>query len=351
MKAARFYGPGDIRIEDVAEPQVRPGTVKVEVESAGICGTDLHEYLEGPIFAPTKEAPHPLTGESIPITLGHEFAGLVAEIGEGVTDVRVGERVVVEPYLICGRCDACSTGRYNVCATLGFVGLSGGGGGFSQFVVADRRWIHPLGELGTDVGALIEPLAVGYHAVRLSRAQPGHSALVFGAGPIGLVTTAVLKAIGVEQVLVVEPAAVRKDKAKGAGADHVLDPRGTDIVEAVQELTGGRGADVAFECAGIDQVLKTAIQSTRAGGTCVNIAIWGHEASVAMNDLVFREVNLIGSLAYANDHPATIDLVASGKVDPFQFITGRIELDDIVTKGFDELINNKEENVKILVSP
>lgn len=117
------------------------------------------------------------------------------------------------------------------------------------------------------------------------------------------------------------------------------------------ELTKSRGADVSFECAGIDQVLKSAILSTRVGGTCVNVAIWGHEASVAMNDLVFREVNVLGSLAYANDHPATIEMVASGKVDPYQFITGRIELDDIVKNGFDELINNKEENVKILVKP
>ena len=351
MKAARFYGPGDIRVEDVPEPQVAPGTVKVEVEWCGICGTDLHEYLEGPIFAPTAEAPHPLTGESVPVTLGHEFAGVVAEVGDGVNDVRVGERVVVEPYIICGHCDACMNGRYNVCQTLGFVGLSGFGGGFSQYVVAERRWIHPLGELGTDVGALIEPLAVAYHAVRLSRAQPQHSALVFGAGPIGLVTTAALKARGVEQIIVVEPAAVRKEKANIAGADAVLDPNEADVVAMVNELTKGRGADVSFECAGIDAVLKTAILSTRAGGTCVNVAIWGHEASVAMNDLVFREVNVVGSLAYADDHPATIDMVRSGKVDPFQFITGRIDLDDIVAQGFDALINHKEENVKILVRP
>jgi (R,R)-butanediol dehydrogenase / meso-butanediol dehydrogenase / diacetyl reductase len=110
------------------------------------------------------------------------------------------------------------------------------------------------------------------------------------------------------------------------------------------------GADVSFECAGIDAVLKSAIQSTRVGGTCVNVAIWGHEASVAMNDLVFR-ANVLGSLAYANDLPATIEMIASGKVDPFQFITGRIALDDIVRNGFEELINNKEENVKILVQP
>lgn len=351
MKAARFHGRGDIRVEDVPEPVVRPGTVAVEVEWCGICGTDLHEYLEGPIFAPTAEAPHALTGESIPITLGHEFAGVVAEVGPGVDDVAVGDRVVVEPYIVCGRCDACTNGRYNVCATLGFVGLSGGGGGFSQYVVAARRWIHPLGDLGTDVGALVEPLAVAYHAVRLSGARPEHSALVFGAGPIGLVTTAALKAAGVGQVVVVEPADVRKSKATVAGADVVLDPREVDVVATVTELTKGRGADVSFECAGIDQVLKTAVQSTRAGGTCVNVAIWGHEASVAMNDLVFREVRLIGSLAYADDHPATIEMVASGKVDPFQFITGRIELDDIVEQGFDALVHHKEENVKILVKP
>jgi len=284
MKAARFYGPGDIRIDDVPEPTTQPGTVKVEVEWAGICGTDLHEYLEGPIFAPTADAPHPLTGESVPITLGHEFAGVVAEVGAGVDRVRVGDRVAVEPYIICGTCDACTQGRYNVCATLGFVGLSGYGGGFAQFVV-------------------------------------------------------------------VEPAQVRKAKAPVAGATHVLDPTTTDVVAEVHELTKGRGADVSFECAGIDAVLASAIRSTRAGGTVVNVAIWGHEASVAMNDLVFREVNVLGSLAYANDHPATIEMVASGKVDPFQFITGRIELDDIVAKGFDELISNKEENVKILVRP
>jgi (R,R)-butanediol dehydrogenase / meso-butanediol dehydrogenase / diacetyl reductase len=351
MKAARFHGPGDIRIDDVPEPKVGPGQVKVDVEWCGICGTDLHEYLEGPIFVPTAEAPHPLTGESMPVTLGHEFAGVVAEVGPGVGDVRVGDRVVVEPYVVCGRCDACQQGRYNVCRTLGFVGLSGGGGGFSRYVVAERRWIHPLGDLGTDVGALVEPLAVAYHAVRLSGARPGHAAVVFGAGPIGLVTTAALTAAGVEQVVVVEPAEARKQKAAGAGAATVLDPRSVDVVEAVEELTKGRGADVTFECAGVDQVLATAIRSTRAGGTCVNVAIWGHEARVAMNDLVFREVSVLGSLAYAHAHPATIEMVASGRVDPFQFITGRIGLDDIVEQGFRELIDHKETNVKILVQP
>ena len=129
--------------------------------------------------------------------------------------------------------------------------------------MAQERWVHPLGELGTDVGALIEPLAVAYHAVRLSGVKPAQTALVFGAGPIGLVTTAALKAAGVAEVIVVEPAEVRKVKAPIAGADHVLDPTKTDVVGEVRELTKGRGADVSFECAGIDAVLKSAILSTR----------------------------------------------------------------------------------------
>lgn len=351
MKAAVFHAREDIRVDDVPEPRVRPGAVKVKVEWCGICGTDLHEYQEGPIFIPSPGQPHPLTGESGQVVMGHEFAGVVAEVGAGVTSVAEGDRVVVEPYIVCGKCDACQQGRYNVCATLGFIGLSGFGGGFSEYVVAEERWIHPLGVIPTHIGALVEPLAVAHHAVRLSGARPGHTALVFGSGPIGLVTQAALKAAGVGEILVVEPAAVRKAKAPGAGATHVIDPTETDVQEAVMELTGGRGADVAFECAGISAVLATAIRSTRVGGTVVNVAIWGHEASVQMNDLVFREVNVVGSLAYANDHPDTIGLIRDGLVEPEQFITGRIELDDIVDRGFHELIDNKEENVKILVRP
>ncbi|MDN5859191.1 MAG: 2,3-butanediol dehydrogenase [Pseudonocardia sp.] len=350
MKAARFHGPGDIRIDDMPEPQVGPGQVEVSVDWCGICGTDLHEYLEGPIFIPPAGSPHPITGETLPVVMGHEFAGVVSKTGKGVTNVAEGDRVAVEPYLVCGDCPACNIGRYNICRKLGFVGLAGQQGGFAERCVVDARWAHPLGELPTEVGALVEPLAVAYHAVRLSGLKPGGTAVVFGAGPIGLVTAASLKAVGAGQVISVEPAAARKKKASVAGADVVLDPTETNVPEAVADLTGG-GADVAFECAGIDTVLGSAIRSVRPGGTVVNVAIWGHEATVAMNDLVLSEVNVIGSLAYCGDHPDTIKLLTDGKVAAEQFITGRIGLDDLVDGGFRELIDNKEENVKIIVSP
>jgi (R,R)-butanediol dehydrogenase / meso-butanediol dehydrogenase / diacetyl reductase len=351
MKAARFHGRGDIRVEDVPDPQVRPGQVEVSVDWCGICGTDLHEFLEGPIFIPQKGAPHPITGAELPVVMGHEFAGVVSAVGAGVTDVREGDRVAVEPYYVCGDCVACAEGRYNICRKLGFVGLSGQDGGFAERCVVDERWVHPLGDLPTDIGALVEPLAVGYHAVRLSGLRPGGTAAVFGAGPIGLVTTAALKAAGAGKVVVVEPAAARKAKAAGAGADEVLDPTGGDVPDAIRDLTAGAGADVAFECAGVDAVLAAAIGSVRPGGTVVNVAIWGHVPQVAMNDLVMSEVTVLGSLAYCGDHADTIALLRDGKVDAEQFVTGRIGLGNLVDGGFRELIDNKEENVKILVSP
>lgn len=351
MKAARFHGREDIRVEDIPEPVTRPDTVKVAVDWCGICGSDLHEYLEGPIFVPPAGSPHPLTGETAPIVMGHEFAGRITEVGPGVVGLHEGDPVAVEPYHTCGECPPCRAGHYNVCQKLGFIGLSGGGGGFSEYVVVDARRVHPIGALPTDLGALVEPLAVAYHAVRLSEADEGHSAVVFGAGPIGLVTIAALRAAGVRQVISVEPAAARKEKARLAGADAVLDPTSTDVLAQVAELTRGAGADVAFECAGIDAVLAQAIGAVRAGGTVVNVAIWGHPATVQMNDLVMKEVSLLGTLAYCNDHPDTIALLADGKVDAAPFITGRIAVDDIVDQGFRQLVEHKEEHVKILVHP
>src|SRR4249920_723098 len=320
MKAARFHGPGDIRIDDIPEPSVGPGQVKVDVDWCCICGTDLHEYLEGPIFIPPKGSPHPLTGQEMPVVMGHEFAGVVSEVGSGVTNVKEGDRVAVEPYDVCGECSACAIGRYNICRKLGFVGLDGQQGGFAERCVVDSRWAHPLGDIPTDLGALVEPLAVAYHAVSLSDFKPGGTAAVFGSGPIGLVTTAALKAAGAEKVVVVEAAAVRKAKAPGAGADEVLDPTEVNVPDAIRDLTGGAGADVAFECAGIDAVLASAIGAVRPGGRVVNVAIWGHPATVQMNDLVPSEIDVIGSLAYCGDHPDTIRLLHDGKVAADQFI-------------------------------
>jgi len=351
MKAARFHGPADIRIEDIPEPTLRAGAVAIDVAWCGICGTDLHEYLDGPIFVPAEGHPHPLSHEEAPVTLGHEFSGTVTALGDGVTDLAVGDNVVVEPYFVCNECAPCLAGNYHLCIKMGFIGLAGGGGGLSEKVVVDRRWVHAIGDIPLDEAALIEPLSVAHHAFVRSGAKAGDVALIGGAGPIGLLVAAVLKAEGLT-VIMSELSEARKEKARSTGvADHVLDPSKEDMVARVRELTGGNGADVCFECTSVNVVLNQLFDAVRPAGVIVNVSIWGKPASIDMQKLVLKEIDLRGTIAYVRDHPATIKLVQDGRVKLAPFITGRIALDDLITEGFDTLINHNETAVKIIVHP
>jgi (R,R)-butanediol dehydrogenase/meso-butanediol dehydrogenase/diacetyl reductase len=351
MKAARFHSQRDLRIEDVPEPEVRPGAVKIAIAWCGICGTDLHEFLEGPIFIPPPGHGHPLTGEEAPVIMGHEFSGTVEQLGEGVTGLSMGDSVVVEPYFVCDDCEPCRAGNYNLCTRMGFIGLAGGGGGLSEKIVVDSRWVHPVGSIPLDEAALIEPLAVAYHAVGRSGLAAGDVAVVGGAGPIGLLTAAVLKGLGITTV-VTELSAARKEKAVSSGvADHVLDPSEQDVKAGVLELTNRRGADAAFECAGVNAVLDTMLDVVKPAGVVVNVSIWGRPATVDMQKVVLKEIDLRGTIAYKGDHAAAIQLVQDGKVDLKPFITGRIALEDLIDKGFDTLINHNDTAVKIIVHP
>jgi (R,R)-butanediol dehydrogenase/meso-butanediol dehydrogenase/diacetyl reductase len=351
MKAARYHARHDIRIEEIPEPEVQPGTVAIDVAWCGICGTDLHEYLDGPIFIPAAGHVHPISGEGMPITMGHEFSGTISALGEGVTDLSVGQNVVVEPYIIGADVEVGEGHEYQLSPDMNFIGLGGRGGGLSEKVVVERRWVHPIGDIPLDAAALIEPLAVGHHAFVRSDAKAGDTALIGGAGPIGLLLAAVLKAEGLT-VIISELSEARKEMARSTGvADHVLDPSQVDVAATVRQLTAGRGADVGFECSSVNAVLDTLLDAVRPAGVIVNVSIWGHPATVDMQKLVLKEIDLRGTIAYANDHPATIKLVHDGKVELEPFITARIGLDDLVDKGFDALINHNETQVKILVHP
>ena len=351
MRAARYHGRGDVRVDDVPAPDVRPGTVAIDVAWCGICGTDLHEYLDGPIFIPASGSPHPVSGEEAPVVLGHEFSGTVSAIGDGVEGLSVGDAVVVEPYIIREGVDTSEGQAYQLSPDMNFIGLGGHGGGLSEKIVVERRWVHPIGDVPLDQAALIEPLAVGHHAFVRSGASAGDVALVGGAGPIGLLLSALLTAQGLT-VIITEVSAARKAKATETGvAAHVLDPTEVDVAERVRELTGGAGADVCFECSSVNAVLDTLLDAVRPGGVIVNISIWGHPATVDMVKLVLKEIDLRGTIAYAGDHPATIELVRSGKVDLAPFITARIPLEDLVSQGFETLIHHNDTQVKILVHP
>ncbi|MDO5632589.1 MAG: alcohol dehydrogenase catalytic domain-containing protein [Paracoccus sp. (in: a-proteobacteria)] len=185
-----------MHVEEVDEPAPGPGEVKIKVAWTGICGSNLHEYLAGPIFVPVDQ-PHPLSGGQAPITMGHEYCGTVSELGAGVEGLAIGDPVVIEPIFACGDCPACRDGKYNLCDRLGFVGLSGGHSGFAAYWVVPARMVHKMPDgLSLEQGALIEPAAVALHAVRLSKIRAGEKAAVFGAGPIGLLTLEALRISG-----------------------------------------------------------------------------------------------------------------------------------------------------------
>lgn len=352
MKAALWYAKNDVRVEEIQEPKVIPGTVKIKVKWCGICGSDLHEYLGGPIFIPVGQA-HPLSGNTAPVVLGHEFSGEVVEIGENVTDFKIGDRVAVEPIVACGKCPACKEGKYNLCESLGFHGLCGSGGGFAEYTVFPEEFVHKLPDnMSYEQAALIEPMAVALHSIRIANFKTGDTALVLGSGPIGLATIECLKAAGASKVIVLQRKSIRQEYAKRAGADIVLDPNEVDIVAEVKKATNGVGVDASFETTGAKIGFDIGLNSLKYEGIMVITSIWENEISINPNALVFSEKKIVGTLAYRHEFPATIAQMSDGRIKAEGYITSKIHLDDIVEKGFGTLTGpDKKKHVKILVTP
>lgn len=330
MRAARYYGREDIRVEDVEvaacgegqvrvrrRPHIDEKNVKLIAQVApayvGICGTDLHEYLVGPTFTPVT--PHPLSRDTIPITLGHEFSGIVREIGPGVSQFEIGQHVVVLPQTSCGHCSACKNGAENVCESFGFIGLSGGGGGLSESVVVPQKAVMKLPDnVPLNVGALVEPLAVAWHAIAAASLKPDSTVLVLGGGPIGLAVVQCLVALKTKKIIMSEVSKARQRYAREFGAHHVLDPKTYDLVAISRQLTGQDGPDIVFDCAGVPASIVTAFKAVKARGTVVNVAIWEREVPFQPNMLVLKEAHYTAVLGYKRkDFQEIIDHLADGK--------------------------------------
>ncbi|WP_198541570.1 2,3-butanediol dehydrogenase [Mycobacteroides chelonae] len=353
MRALRLYGPQDIRLDDVPEPQVLPGSVKIAVDWSGICGSDLHAYARGPVGSMGTGGAHPITGEVGPRTLGHEFAGRIVQIGDAVTGLVVGDAVAVEPILYDGTCIWCRQGSYNLCEKMGFVGLDGWGGGFSEFVALPAHMVHRLpADIGTDMGALIEPLSVAWGALNRSQFTSGETALVIGAGPIGLALVLCLQAMGATGVFVSEPSRARRAMASSFGANVTIDPRTEDVAEVVRGHTDELGAHVAFDTSGFKSTLDSALSGIRKHGRVVNLALWEHQVEIDPMALLAKEIDYTASNAYSRGTFAeVISCISSGRLTPEPMVTSKIKLDDIVESGFGELLANRDRHVKILVHP
>ena len=351
MKALRWHGQKDLRVEDLPEPSPGPGKVKIKVEMCGICGTDLHEYEAGPIFIPTE--PHPITGKKAPVILGHEFSGTIVETGKGVAGWKVGDRVTPDACLVCGKCYYCKKGLYHLCDSLGFNGLASDGG-FAEYAIAPAYQLYKLDDkMSFEDGALIEPISVGVHALRKGRLLLGETVTIIGAGTIGLATLQAAKAGGAGKIFVVELTETRKKFAEKMGADRVIDPTRENPVDVVKSLNQGKLSDLTVECVGYEKTLQTAISLTMKGGRIVVAGIFSGQfkGDIPYNDIVIGEKELIGTIGYNEDFDRSIKLVASGRINAKDYITARVNLDDAVEKGFEELVRHKDKHIKILISP
>lgn len=341
MKVAVMLGIGKIGFEERNIPKVKDNEVLVKLEYVGICGSDLHYYESGAI------------GDYVvkpPFVLGHEPGGTVVEVGKDVKHLKVGDRVALEPGKTCGHCEFCKTGRYNLCPDVVFFATPPVDGVFQEYVAHEADLCFKLPDnVDTMEGALIEPLAVGFHAAMQGGARAGQTAVVTGSGCIGLVSMMALKAMGVSKVYVVDIMEKRLQKALELGADGVIDASKVDVVEEVMRLTDGKGCDLAIETAGTQITTVQAVHMTKKGATIVLVGYSkSGEITLPMSLALDKELTFKTVFRYRHIYPMAIDAVASGKVNLKGIVTNVFELDE-AQKAMDYSVNNKADIVKAVI--
>ena len=350
MKAAVYYGEHDIRVESVAEPSgLGPRQLLLRPAWCGICGTDLHEFAEGPIVIPSE--PHPLNGSVLPQILGHEFSAEVLETGGEVENAAPGDRVSVMPLIVCGHCDYCVRGLNHLCVKMACTGLSSEWGGISGLAVVEDYQVARLPETVDDVqGALIEPAAMAAYGVDRAGLSGGQTALVTGVGPIGALAALYTAACGLD-VIIAEPNPNRATFAEGLDVGTVIDPRQAGAAERIRDLTGGNGVDATIECSGNAAALNLGIEVTRSRGAVVQTGLNTGPTSIDPMQVSLKDLSIIGTWCYPiYDWPRVIGLVAGGRFPVEKVVSRRIDSEDVVPAGFEALLDPEGDEMKVLVS-
>lgn len=341
MNVAVMEGIGKIGYEKRDVPLNKDNEVLVKIEYVGICGSDLHYYTTGKIGNYVVEPP---------FVLGHEASGVVTKVGKDVDNLKIGDRVALEPGATCGVCEFCTTGRYNLCPDVVFFATPPIDGVFCEYVSHPASLCFKLPDNVSSMnGALIEPLAIGFYAADAGEAKVGQKAVIFGAGCIGLMTLLALKAYGLNSITVVDILPNRLDQAKKMGATHVVNTLDKDYMDQFNEITDSKGFDVAFETAGTEITTRFSIELLKKGSNlvCVGYSASG-EMTLPMGLFIDKELTLKSIFRYRHIYPKAIECVASGKIDPSEVVTNIFEFDDI-QNAMDRSVKEKASIVKSVI--
>ncbi len=342
MKALLLSKYKQLEIADVPEPKPGREEVLVRVAACGICGSDVHGY-DGS------------SGRRIPpIVMGHEAAGTIAAVGDGVTGFAEGDRVTFDSTIFCGTCSNCRRGDVNLCDNRQVLGVSCGEfrreGAFAEYVAVPSRILYRLPEkLSFAEAAMLEAVSVALHGVSLAEISEGSTALVLGAGMIGLLTVQALRAAGCSTVFVADLDSTRLKLAQKVGATAVLSSGG-DVVEQVMQLTGDVGVDVVIEAVGRNETVKASIESVRKGGTVVLVGNISPEVTLPLQKVVTRQIRLQGSCASSGEYPRAIELLASGAIQVAPLITAIAPLEE-GPRWFERLYAREPNLMKVILTP
>ena len=343
MQALMLAEYGRLAVEEVAAPVAGAGEVLVQVAACGICGSDVHGY-DGS------------SGRRIPpIVMGHEAAGTVAGLGAGVTGLRLGERVTFDSTVFCGECEFCKRGEINLCDNRQVIGVSCGeyrrAGAFAEYVVVPGRIVHRLPEgMSFAEAAMLEAVSVALHAVKVSEVKGGETALVIGAGMIGVLVVQAARAAGCARVFVADVDGTRLARAKGLGADEALLASGETLIGEVARLTGGRGVDLVLECVGRQETVMASVDCVRKGGTVTLVGNITAQVTIPLQKVVSRQVRLQGSCASAGEFPEAMAMMVAGKMVVGELISAVAPLGDGPT-WFERLHGGEAGLMKVVLDP
>lgn len=341
MKVAVMNGIGKMGYVEREVPQPADNEVLVKLEYVGICGSDMHYYETGRIGNYVVKPP---------FVLGHEPGGVVVEVGKDVKHLKIGDRVALEPGKTCGHCEYCKEGKYNLCPDVVFFATPPVDGVFQEYVAHEAALCFKLSDnVDTMEGALIEPLAVGFHAANQGGAHAGQTAVVFGAGCIGLVSMMALKAEGVSKVYVVDIMQKRLDKALELGATGVINSMDKNVQDEISRLTEGKGVDLVIETAGMEITTRQAIHIAKKGSTIVLVGYSKTgEMTLPLSLALDKELTFKTVFRYRHIYPMAIEAVASGKVNLKGIVSNVFSFDDI-QNAMDKSVSDKANIVKSVV--